>query len=196
MLQWMWMAMVGGSVLYAVVNGCQSELLTWALEGANRAVELSIGLCAGYMFFCGLMEIVKVLKAVNGLERLIRPLMRRLMPGLKDAAEAVTLNLSMNVLGLGNAATPVGMEAMRQMEQERRLRPEVKHDMYMLLILNATSLQLLPTTVLTFRASAGSADVNAVIVPTLICSAVSTLTGALLGFLCRSWEQKGRGTAK
>lgn len=191
MLQWIWLAMMTGAILYAWTGG--GEILSLALEGIGQAIDLTIELGAGYMLFCGLMEIARALKVEQGIERMIRPVLRRLMPGAGGAREAVALNLSMNVLGLGNAATPMGMEAMRQMEQERALRPEVRHDMYMLLILNATSLQLLPTTVLALRAAAGAADIHAVVVPTVICTAVSTLTGALLGSVCRRLEETRRG---
>ena len=100
------------------------------------------------------------------------------------------MNLSMNVLGLGNAATPMGLEAMRHLAAEQALQPAIRHDRNMLLILNATSLQLLPTTVLTLRAAAGSADVNAVVLPTVLCTAFSTVVGVLLGLMCRRWEER------
>ena len=102
------------------------------------------------------------------------------------------MNLSMNMLGLGNAATPQGMEAMRLMEEERKKAPCVEHDMYMLLILNATSIQLSPTTVLALRAAAGSADAGAIVLPSLVCTAVSTAVGAVLGLICRRRREARR----
>ena len=96
----------------------------------------------------------------------------------------MTLNLTANLLGLGNAATPSGMEAVRRMEEEQEQNPQVRHALYMLLILNATGLQLFPTTVLTLRVAAGSAQPNAILLPTLACTALSTLAGAGLGLLC------------
>lgn len=98
----------------------------------------------------------------------------------------------MNMLGLGNAATPQGMEAMRLMEEERKKAPCVEHDMYMLLILNATSIQLIPTTVLALRAAAGSADAGAIVLPSLVCTAVSTAVGAVLGLICRRRREARR----
>ena len=110
----------------------------------------------------------------------------------KEARQAVCMNLSMNMLGLGNAATPQGMEAMRLMEEERKKAPCVEHDMYMLLILNATSIQLIPTTVLALRAAAGSADAGAIVLPSLVCTAVSTAVGAVLGLICRRRREARR----
>lgn len=121
------------------------------------------------------------------MERPLRPLIKRLMPAITDeqARGAVVMNLSANLLGLGNAATPTGLEAMRLMDAQRERRPAVWHDMNMLLILNATSIQLIPTTVLTLRVAAGSADPNRVLWPNLLCTVASTTVGVLLGLMCR-----------
>lgn len=194
-LQQIWFMMMAGSLVYGCLRGEAAQMLPAALEGTGQAISLTLRLGAGYLLFCGLMELVKTLGAHKGLERLFRPLLRRLMPYTQggDAREAVMLNLSMNVLGMGNAATPMGIEAMRRMDTEARIHPEVRQDMRMLLILNATSLQMLPTTVLTLRAAAGSAQVNVVVLPTLFCTAVSTAVGAALGIACRKWEaRKGK----
>lgn len=193
-LQQMWFVMVAGSILYGCLAGNVGQLLAAALEGTSQAVALTLRLGAGYLFFCGLMGIVRAAGAQRGMEKAMRPLLHILMPEVQQEAsrEAVAVNLSMNLLGMGNAATPMGLEAMRRMDEEAQKRPGVKHAMRMLLILNATSLQLLPTTVLTLRAAAGSARVNAVVLPTLLCTAVSTVVGASLGMLCRRWEERGK----
>ena len=170
-------------------------MIAAALDGTEKAILLTFQLCAGYLLFCGLMEIARALHADRGIQRLLRPVIRLVMPGItqKEALGAVGMNLSMNVLGMGNAATPAGLEAMRYLEMERERNPLVRHDRFMLLILNATSLQLLPTTVLTLRAAAGSSNVNAVLLPTVVCTAVSTVTGVCAGLLCRKWEERKRG---
>lgn len=192
MLHHIWFAMMAASMLYGCISGNGGEMLAAALGGTEKALALTLQLCAGYLLFCGLMEIARALHAQRGLQRLLHPLLRWLMPNVQssEANGAVALNLSMNVLGLGNAATPMGLEAMRRMEAERELRPGIRHDMYMLLILNATSIQLLPTTVLTLRVAASSANANAVLIPTIICTAFSTVVGVALGLICRRWEER------
>lgn len=186
-LQWMWLGMAGGSLLYAALCGRGPQMLASALEAAGGAIALTVSLGAGYLLFCGWINILRELGAAARLERLMRPALGVLMPGVRreGTRQAVCMNLSMNMLGLGNAATPQGMEAMRRMEEERRKRPEVRHDMHMLLILNATSIQLIPTSVLTLRVAAGSAEPGAVVLPSLACTALSTAVGAALGMLCR-----------
>lgn len=182
--------MMGGSVFYACLCSRGGAVLEAALEGTAGAITLTISLGAGYLLFCGLMEIVKAVGAAAGLSRMLSPVLCRLMPGIhsEETRQAVTMNLSMNVLGLGNAATPAGIEAMRLMDAERRLHPKAVHDMYMLLIINATGIQLLPTTVLTLRVAAGSANAGAVLWPGILCTAFSTVVGVTLAQVWRHFH--------
>ena len=115
-------------------------MLPAAMKGAGEAIALTISLGAGYLLFCGLIQIMKALEVPQKLNRLLKPLLRLLMPSVKreETKQAVTMNLSANLLGLGNAATPMGMSAMRLMEQERMETPAVQHAMYMLLIEHST----------------------------------------------------------
>ena len=191
-LQWIWFGMMAFSLLWAFLTGQSSGMLSSAMAGCKNAIELSVRLCAGYMLFGGLMEIVKASGASSALERLMRPILKKCMPNLAGASEAAAMNLSMNILGLGNAATPKGIEAMRCLEEERKKNPQAIHDMYMLLIINATSIQLLPTTVIALRAAAGSADPGAIVLPTLLCTAISTATGVGLGRLMRKGARYDR----
>lgn len=184
--------MMGISLLYACLTGNAESVLASALKGTGDAISLTVRLGAGYLFFCGMVGIMKAANIPKALNRLIRPLLRLLMPSVQDPVtqETIAMNLSMNTFGLGNAATPSGMEAMRLMERERALRPKVREDMYMLLVLNATSIQLLPTTMLTMRVAAGSAAPNAILLPSLMCTALSTVVGVALALLCRAWGEK------
>ena len=180
------------SVGYACLSGQYSVLVQAALEGTQRAVMMTISLTGGYMFFCGLIEIAKAMRFEKGLQKMLAPVLKRLMPysNSENSRGAVALNLAMNMLGIGNAATPAGIEAMRLMNEERSVSSSVRHDMEMFLILNATSLQLLPTTVLTMRMAAGSANAGVIVWPTLLCTLFSTTVGAKVGVCCRKWLVK------
>lgn len=107
-LQWLWLGMTGGSLVYAVLCGRGQEMLVAALGATADAITLTLTLGAGYLLFCGWMRILQALGAPGALERLVHPALRVLMPGVrgKEARQAVCMNLSMNMLGLGNAATP------------------------------------------------------------------------------------------
>ena len=189
MIQLIWFAMMTGSVLYAAVTDRGGQILPALLKGCENAIALTLQLGAGYLLFCGLMEIAKEAGVPRGMERMLRPVLRRLMPSVREEStrRTIAMNLSMNMLGMGNAATPLGIEAVKKLDAEAAVHPPVRHDLWMLLVLNATSIQLLPTTVLTLRTLAGSADVNAIVVPSLLCTAVSTFVGAGLASLWRRY---------
>ena len=181
MLQWLWGGMMSISVLYALACGTVGKMLNAALSGTAEAISLTLRLGAGYLLFCGWISLLKALRLPALMTRLLSPLLQRLMPSCREKAvgEAVTLNL----LGIGNAATPMGIEAVRLMDER-----SAASDISMLLILNATSLQILPTTVLTLRTAAGSCSPGRIILPGLLCSALSTLVGVLAGLGCRRWR--------
>lgn len=186
LLQWLWFLMIGASILYACLTGRGDGLLSAALGGAADAVGLSLRLCAGYLFFCGMLEIAKALDIHQKLSRFLKPLLHRIMPNLhsEEARSAVTLNLTANLLGLGNAATPMGIEAVRLMQDAAQTSAKTRHAIYMLLIINATSIQLLPTTILSLRVAAGSSIPNAILLPSIACTCLSTTIGVVLGLIC------------
>jgi len=190
-LHLIWLVLMVSAAAYGCAAGKAAQILPALLAGCEEAIGLTLRLGAGYLLFCGLIEIAKAVRVPEMLEKAIRPFLHWLMPGICRAQtrEAVALNLSMNMLGIGNAATPLGIEAVKRIEAEAREKPQTRHDLYMLLILNATSLQLIPTTVLALRAAAGSADANAVLLPTLLCTALSSAVGVGTAMIWR----KARG---
>ncbi len=191
MLQAIWGGMMLLSIVYAMASGKAAALLPAALEGVQNAISLSLKLLAGYLFFCGMIEIVNALKAPEKMSRLLSPLLRFLFPSVRGQAakDAIVMNFSANLLGLGNAATPMGILAMERMEEERGGDPAGLAAMYMFLVVNATSLQLIPTTILSLRVAAGSAAPAAVLGPTLLCTAVSTVVGIGSALLCARWRK-------
>jgi len=113
-------------------------------------------------------------------------MLRFLFPAIQkqETKDAIVMNFSANILGLGNAATPMGILAMERMEAERTQNNRVLAAMYMFLVINATSLQLIPTTVISLRMTAGSASPTAILLPSILCTAVSTVVGVLSAFVC------------
>lgn len=187
-LQFLWFGMVAVSLLWGVLTGKAAQALPALLAGTGRAIALSMELAAGYLFFCGMMNIVNKLRICAWLEKRLRPLFALLLGPIEDeeTSKAVTMNVAANLLGLGNAATPYGIKAAARLHSSGHL-----HALYMLLILNATGLQLLPTTVIALRIAAGSQASNAILLPTLAATAASTVVGVGLGLLC----QRRKGAA-
>lgn len=192
LLHIIWFVTIFASCLFAMITGKAEIILDSALQGTGEAIALTLRLLAGYLFFCGFMQIVNKLKIPEAISRVIKPVLRKLMPETRDeeTQAAVTMNLSANLLGLGNAATPYGIEAAKRLETASEKN---RHGLYMLLIINATSLQLLPTTVLTLRIAAGSAQPNAILLPTVLSTVASTAVGITLGVLCRKWQEVRHG---
>ena len=153
-----WGAMVMASVVCGMAGGRMAQVSAAALEGARAAVELCISLAGVLCLWSGFMELLKQCGLERKLAALFRPLMRRLLPQASRDAEtmaAVSGNLSANLLGLGNAATPLGIRAARRMALGAEGR--ATDELCRLVVLNTASVQLLPTTVAAVRAGCGSA---------------------------------------
>jgi spore maturation protein SpmA len=179
------------AVLLAVVFAAWSPhgmegVTRGALDGARYAAELALGLTGALALFLGLMRVASEAGLLARLARLLSPLLRRLFPGIPDghpALSAVVLNLSATALGLGNAATPFGIQAMREMDRLNP-RPGTATDaMVLFLALNTAGFGLIPTTLLSLRVSAGSTAAASILVPTWIAAGVGTLTAALAATL-------------
>ena len=176
------------SVVTAAFTGRMEALSAAALSGCGEAVSLVIALTGMLCLWSGLMEIARRCRLTEALARLLHPLTRWLFPTVPQgspAMQAICMNLSANLLGLGNAATPAGRRAIAELAACSRVKGKVTSDMIMLLVLNNSALTLLPTTVLTLRAAAGSADAAGILPASLAASAVSTVTAVILGVIFR-----------
>lgn len=152
------------------------------VDGAHGAVELSLNLLALYAFWLGFFSLIEKLGLSRKLEKLLRPVISRLFPSCDaETRKYITMNMSANLLGLGNAATPMAMTAINRMDTGS---PKASTDMIMLTVISATSLQLLPTTVIGMRATAGSADPADFLFPSLVATVLSTAIGIIGVKLC------------
>ena len=176
MLQILFGGITGLSLLYGLITGRGEAVAAAMLNGAEEAVQAAVAMAGGFAFFCGMTAILRMAGAVETLGKKLSPLLRRLLgPGLPpDALEPVLLNLSANLLGLGNAATPMGVEAARRMGGDGDRASDA---LCLFLVINSSSVQLLPATVIALRAAEGSADPGCVTLPTLAATAISTAVG-------------------
>lgn len=152
------------------------------IDGAHGAVELSLNLMALYAFWLGFFSLIERLGLSRGLERLLRPIISRLFPSSDyETRKFITMNVSANLLGLGNAATPMAISAINRMDTGDE---KASTDMIMLTVISATSLQILPTTVIGMRATAGSANPADFLFPSLVATVLSTIIGIVGVKLC------------
>ena len=173
-----WTLMVGISVLCGLAGGREAAVAAAAMEGAAAAVELCLSMAGVLCLWMGVMEVMKRSGLAEGLSRLLRPLLRRLYPDFardREVMDSISANVSANLLGLGNAATPLGIQAARQMS---RRTPGVASDsLCMLVVCNTASIQLIPTTVASVRAAAGCAAPFDILPAVWLASAVSVAVG-------------------
>ena len=181
--------MIVGGVAYAACTGGLSAASNAVLTAGGEAADTVIGLLGGFLFFGGVIGILEKAGAVRALVRALRrPLTALFGKDVKtEALEAISLNLSANMLGLGNAATPMGMRAAALLTGQGETRPGAA--LCVLLVINATSVQLMPTGVIALRSAAGSARPDAIVLPGLLASAASTAAGILL---CKLVEKRGK----
>ena len=189
-MSWVWAILAGASVIFGVLNGTMAEVSRSAMEGAGAAVELAVGMTGAICLWSGVMELMGRCGLAGHLAGLFRPLLRRLLPRASRDGEtisAVSANLSANLLGLGNAATPLGIRAARRMAQG--CDGVADDELCRLVVLNTASIQLLPTTVAGLRAACGSAAPFDIL-PAVWLSSVLSVTAGLLSarLLSRVWR--------
>ncbi len=177
-MAWIWTGMAVLSILCGLATGRGDLVAAAAVEGAQAAVELCVSIAGMLCLWTGVMEIMRRSGLAEGLSRLLRPVLRRLYPDFaRDRAvmDSISANVSANLLGLGNAATPLGIQAARLMS---RCSPGRASDsLCMLVVCNTASIQLIPTTVASVRAAAGSSSPFDILPAVWLASALSVGVG-------------------
>lgn len=198
MLNYIWAGMFLVGILYGACTGTLPQITDGVLDGAKEAVELCISVSGIVAFWTGLMTVASETGLLQGLASVMRPFLLWMMPGLKrseKALDAVSVNLAANMLGLGWAATTAGLSAMEELD---RLQPvqtttegqkKATDEMCALLILNISSLQLIPVSTIAYRSQYGSTDPAAVAGPGLVATFCSTLAAILF---IRIVQRRGR----
>ncbi len=172
-----WLLMMLSSMLVLLIIN-PSAMLSEMLSASTDALQLCIELCAVYCVWLGIMELVDKSGLGEKLAKLLRPLIKKIFRvDDSETQKLIAMNISANMLGIGNAATPMGIKSMKALDDGSG---KANYAMLMLIVLNATSIQLLPTTVVGLRASAGSSNPADIIFPTLIATFVTTVLGILL----------------
>ena len=189
-MAWIWTGMAVLSILCGLATGRGELVAAAAVEGAQAAVELCVSIAGMLCLWTGVMEIMRRSGLAEGLSRLLRPVLSALFPqvsGDRGVMDSISANVSANLLGLGNAATPLGIEAVRRME---RKSPGTASDaMCMLVVCNTASIQLIPTTVASVRAAAGSSAPFDILPAVWLASALSVGVGiAACKLFARIWR--------
>ncbi|MBC3939966.1 MULTISPECIES: nucleoside recognition domain-containing protein [Anaerotruncus] len=182
------------SFVFAALTGRMPQLSEAAMGQAGEAVTLVLSLTGMLCLWSGLMKIAQESGLTELLSRLLSPVTKRLFKGLRpngEAVNAITMNLIANFLGLGNAATPLGIRAMCEMAKEQRADGAATNDMAMFVVVNTASIQLIPATTAMLRMQAGSAAPLDILPATWIASVGSVAAGIVMaGLLASLWRKR------
>ncbi|MCM3713678.1 spore maturation protein [Alkalihalobacillus oceani] len=182
MINKIWVAMLVIGIGFAAVNGRMAEVNEAIFAGAKDAVTICLGLISILVFWLGLMKIAQVAGLLRTLSRIMSPIASRLFPEVPrdhPAMGYILSNMTANLFGLGNAATPMGIKAMEQLKLLNQNRTEASRSMITLLAINTASITLIPTTVISIRMSYGSVSPTEIVGTTLLATTCSTI-GAIL----------------
>ena len=171
-----WLAIMLLSLIFLLFNSPETAL-TSMITASGSAVNLAVKLLAVYAVWLGLIEIVKRTELSRKLSSFLSPLIDLLFGKVDNKAkDYIAMNMSFNMLGVGNAATPTGIKAFNALQDGS---DKATATMVMLLVINTTSIQLLPTTIIGMRVTAGSANATDIIMPSLIATIISTVVGVI-----------------
>ncbi|MET3727956.1 spore maturation protein A [Fictibacillus halophilus] len=182
MVNYIWVGMMVIGFIVAGFNGTMDKVNEAIFTSAKEAVTLSFGMISILVFWLGIMKIAEKGGLLEVLAVMFRPIVKRLFPDIpKDhpAQGYILSNMAANLLGLGNAATPMGIKAMEQLKILNGGKNEASRSMITLLAINTSSITLIPTTIIAIRMSYNSASPTDIVAPTLIATAISTV-GAIL----------------
>ena len=177
MINFIWCGMIVIGIIVGTLTGNIEAVSTAAIEWAETAVELSLGLIGVMALWLGLMKIAEEAGIVRGMGLLMKPIMAKLFPEVPadhPAMGSIVANMAANFFGLGNAATPLGIKAMQELQDLNENKDEASNAMVMFLAINTSSITLISSSIIAYRSAAGAANPADVIGPTIIATAVST----------------------
>lgn len=194
MLNYLWAFMILGGVSYGIVNGEAQALSDTIVDSAGEAVSLAVTMLGIMAMWCGIMEIAKQAGIIDKMTKILSPVVHFLFPKIDRnhiVNEYITANMVANMLGLGWAATPMGIKAIKEMaeiERERlkknnidisKVKLTASNEMCTFLVINISSLQLIPVNIIAYRSQYGSVNPVGIVVPGLIATAVSTIVAVI-----------------
>lgn len=183
MINYIWFMLLVFGVLFGIFTGNGEAISKAIVDSTSSTTNLIIGLMGIMCFWCGTMKVAEKSGLTGKIAKLLKPILRLLF---KDAAKsetamgAIVMNLTANMLGLSNAATPFGIKAMEELDKLNSNKGRASNDMALFLVMNAACIQFLPSTIISIRAAEGSSNPGIIIVPAII----ATATAALVGIVC------------
>lgn len=194
-----WLFLLLSSVLVGAATGRLEEVGKTSFQAAKQSVELAIGLVGAMSLWLGLVKVVQEAGLMASISKALRPVLVKLFPDVPadhPAMGAMVMNMAANMMGLGNAATPLGIKAMQELEKLNPQKGEATDAMCLFLAINTSSVTLLPLGVMAVRASAGTRDPAGILIPTLLATTCSTIAAVLSAKLLARLYRTRSGSEK
>lgn len=183
MINYIWFLLIFLGIIVGLITGNGEAISKGIVDSSGNTVTFIINLVGIMCFWCGVMKVAEKSGFTEILSKILKPFLKLIF---KDAAKdekalgAIVMNITANMMGLSNAATPFGIKAMEEMDRLNDNKGTASDDMSLFLVLNAACIQLVPSTIISIRAASGSTNPGVIILPALI----STSTAALVGIIC------------
>ena len=181
-MNFLWAFLIIISYIFALCTGNMDKINNSIYSSINDLVKIVVTIIGNMCFWSGIINIIKNTKLINILKKAIKPIINILFPNEKNnkkAVDYISINIISNLLGIGNAATPAGLSAIKEMQLENKEKNKLTDSMAMLIVLNTTSIQLIPTTVIAIRNSLNSVNSTIIIVPVWIATIAAAVTGII-----------------
>lgn len=178
---WPWIMII--SLIIGIFNGKVQEMTTTLFESAEASIETCLNILGIVSLWSGLMNIAEKSGLIQKAQKLVYPVIKILFPEVPKNSPAIgniAMNMTANIIGLGNVATPVGLKAMEELQSINPQKDTLSKAMMMLLVLNMSSIQLIPTTVIALRASFGSENPAEIVIPVIIASFTAVFVGIII----------------
>lgn len=181
------------SIIFGFINGTLENVTSAMLEGCNLAVKTAFSLIGIMAFWLGIMKIAEKSGLITLISKLIQPIIRPLFKDIKkdsDTIGNITMSLSANALGLTNAATPIGLKVMQELQEENQEKDTATDSMCMFLAMNTAGFQLIPATVIAILVGIGASNPSEIILPTLIVTTLSFIVAILIALTLKLFWKK------
>ena len=182
MLNYIWPILILCSFIFSIISGNIENVNNSIFDSLQEVITLSMTLVGTMCLWCGLMEIVKNTSIMRKIIKILRPILNWLFPDSKNnekVMENISMNTISNILGLGNASTPAGIKAMESLQEENKDKQRLSDSMLMLIVLNTTSIELIPTTAIAIRTSLNAQNPTDIIVPIWFATIIGTVVGVI-----------------
>ena len=179
MLNSIWPILIIIGISFGISNGKVFEINNAIFNSTNSAIQIIITMFGTIALWNGIMMIASKTKISNIIIKMINPIMKKIFPDIKENSpeyKEISMNITANIMGLGNAATPLGLKAMKHMQKDNKNKEKLSNSMAMFILINTASLQIIPTTVIAIRNSLESNNPTGMIIPVWITTLCSILT--------------------